>query len=105
MQKKRNTAQAIFIGAIIFLALELAVYYVLSTWLLPTDPRVVAEEGGTIVRNWSKVMYFTLAYVAILVSALLIASSQVPREYRRHVMFWFYLSLPTLLVVLLLAFS
>ncbi|MFC6996147.1 hypothetical protein ACFQHR_00860 [Rufibacter roseus] len=104
MQKTKETALAMFIGAIIFLALELAVYYVLSTWLVPTDPKL-EEEGGTIVRSWNKVMYFTLAYIAIVVSALLIASSQVPREYRRHVMFWFYLSLPTLLVVLLLAFS
>ncbi|WP_161947772.1 hypothetical protein [Rufibacter ruber] len=50
-------------------------------------------------------MYFILIYMGVLVSALLLASSQVPRQYRRHVMFWFYLSLPTLLVILVLAFS
>ncbi|ALI99314.1 hypothetical protein DC20_10405 [Rufibacter tibetensis] len=95
---------AIFVGAVVFLALEIAVYYGLVTWLIPTDPEV-EEQGGSIVRNWNKVMYFILIYMAVLVSALLFASSQVPRSYRRHVLFWFYLSLPTLLVLLVLAFS
>jgi len=104
MQKKNNTALAIFIGAVLFLALELAIYYGLVTWIMPTDPYVEAE-GGTIVRNWNKVMSFILAYVVLLVSVMLVASSQVPRSYKKHVMFWFYLSLPTLFIVLLVAFS
>ncbi|WP_205503429.1 hypothetical protein [Rufibacter psychrotolerans] len=104
MQKKNDTGLAIFIGAVVFLALEVAVYYGLVTWLVPTDPEV-EERGGSIVRNWNKVMYFILIYMGVLVSALLLASSQVPRAYRRHVLFWFYLSLPTLLVILVLAFS
>ncbi|GGK84834.1 hypothetical protein ACD591_13160 [Rufibacter glacialis] len=104
MRKKDNTAVAIFVGAVVFLALEVAVYYGLVTWLVPTDPEV-EEQGGSIVRNWNKVMYFILIYMGVLVGALLFASSQVPRSYRRHVLFWFYLSLPTLLVLLVLAFS
>jgi hypothetical protein len=104
MQKKNNTAQAIFIGAVVFLALEVAVYYGLATWLIPTEAAVEAQ-GGSIVRNWNKVMYFILIYMAVLVGAMLLASSQVPRNYRSHVLFWFYLSLPTLLVLLVLAFS
>ncbi|WP_181307762.1 hypothetical protein [Rufibacter sp. XAAS-G3-1] len=104
MQKKNETALAMFIGAVVFLALEVAVYYSLVTWLIPTAPEV-EEQGGSIVRNWNKVMYFILVYMAVLVGALLLASSQVPRSYRKHVLFWFYLSLPTLLVILVLAFS
>ena len=104
MEKKQQTALAVFVGAVVFLALEVVVYYGLVYWLIPTDPEVEAQ-GGAIVRNWNKVMYFILIYMGVLVSALLLASSQVPRQYRRHVMFWFYLSLPTLLVILVLAFS
>lgn len=104
MEKKRQTGLALFLGAVLFLALEVAVYYGLMTWLVPTDPEVEAQ-GGTIVRNWNKVMTFILVYMGVLVGALLFASSQVPRQYRGHVMFWFYLSLPTLLVLLVLAFS
>lgn len=103
-QKTRDTALAIFTGAIIFLALEVAVYYGLVTWLIPTDPEVEAQ-GGTIVRNWGKVMAFVLGYVAVLVVVLLQASAQVPKQYKKHVLFWFYLALPTLLVILLVAFS
>lgn len=104
MSKKNETSVAIFVGAVVFLALEVAVYYGLIAWLIPTDP-AVEEQGGSIVRNWNKVMYFILIYMTVLVGALLLASSQVPRGYRRHVLFWFYLSLPTLLVLLVLAFS
>ncbi|WP_192823046.1 hypothetical protein [Rufibacter sp. LB8] len=103
-QKKTDIALAIFVGAVVFLALEAVVFYGLVNWLVPTDP-AVEEEGGMIVRNWGKVMYFILIYIAVVVSAMLLASSQVPRHYRRHVLFWFYLSLPTLLVMLLVAFS
>ncbi|MBC3539156.1 hypothetical protein ACFSC6_10930 [Rufibacter sediminis] len=104
MQKKSETSMAILVGAVVFLALEVVVYYSLVTWLMPTAPEV-EEQGGSIVRNWNKVMYFILIYMGVLVGALLLASSQVPRHYRRHVLFWFYLSLPTLLVLLVLAFS
>ncbi|AKQ47367.1 hypothetical protein TH63_19670 [Rufibacter radiotolerans] len=104
MEKKQNTVMALAMGALIFLTLEVAVYYSLVTWLIPTDPEVEAA-GGSIVRNWNKVMYFILVYMGVVVGALLIASSQVPRGYRGHVMFWFYLSLPMLLVLLMLAFS
>ncbi|WP_207436281.1 hypothetical protein [Sabulibacter ruber] len=104
MHKKDDTALAIFIGAVVFLALEAAVYYGLVTWLVPTDPEV-EEQGGSIVRNWNKVMSFILIYLVVLIGAMLAASSQVPRAYRKHVLFWFYLSLPTLFVLLVLAFS
>ncbi|MGV3538880.1 MAG: hypothetical protein ACO1OQ_03665 [Rufibacter sp.] len=104
MKKKQQTSLALFVGAVVFLALEVVVYYGLATWLVPTDPEVEAQ-GGTIVRNWNKVMWFILIYLAVLVGALLFASSQVPKVYRKHVMFWFYLSLPTLLVLLVLAFT
>ncbi|KAA3440786.1 hypothetical protein [Rufibacter hautae] len=104
MQKNQNAALAVFVGAVVFLALEVMVYYGLVTWLVPTDPEV-EEQGGSIVRNWNKVMTFILVYMGVVVGALLLASSQVPRSYRRHVLFWFYLSLPTLLLLLVLAFS
>ncbi|RNI23353.1 hypothetical protein [Rufibacter latericius] len=104
MQKKSETQVAILVGAAIFLALEVVVYYSLVTWLVPTAPEV-EEQGGSIVRNWNKVMYFILIYMGVLVGALLFASSQVPRHYRKHVLFWFYLSLPMILVLLVIAFS
>ncbi|AMM50518.1 hypothetical protein TH61_04100 [Rufibacter sp. DG15C] len=104
MGKKNDEAFAIVMGAIAFLALEVLVYYGLVTWLIPTDPEVEAA-GGAVVRNWNKVMYFILAYMGILITTLLVASSMVPRPYRRHVMFWFYLSLPTMLMLLFVAFN
>lgn len=104
MGKKNETAGAILLGALAFLVLEVVLYYGLVTWLIPTDPAVEAE-GGSVVRNWNKVMTFMLTYMAVLVGALLFASAQVPKTYRHHVMFWFYLSLPALLVLLVLAFG
>jgi hypothetical protein len=104
MDKKQDTWTALAVGALIFLTLEVALYYGLVTWLVPTDPEVEAA-GGSIVRNWNKVMTFILVYVGVVVGALLVASSQVPKGYKKHVLFWFYLSLPLLLVLLVLAFS
>jgi hypothetical protein len=104
MSKKNDEAFAIAMGAIAFLALEVLVYYALVTWLIPTDPEVEAA-GGAVVRNWNKVMYFILSYMGILITVLLVASSMVPRQYRRHVLFWFYLSLPTMVVMLFVAFN
>lgn len=104
MVKKSETLAAITIGAVVFVALELATYYGLWAWIISSTPQEEAE-AGSIVRNWNKVMYFVLAYMAIMVSVLLITSGQVPRRFKRHVLFWFYLSLPMLLVMLVMAFN
>ena len=80
-------------GLGLFVAFEVAVYYLLrfATSGLGESNQLQAEN--TIVSNWVKTVVFLLLHLLLVVVAVLVLSNQLPRRYRGQLMGWFYLSL------------
>jgi len=93
------------IALVYFIGFEVFLYYGLSYLLFDQVEKNPDEREAVILNNWNNLTYFILLYAAVVIMAMLLLTSSLPRKYKSQVMFWFWLSWPGLFLMLLLAFN
>lgn len=93
------------ISLIYFIGFEVFLYYGLSYLLFDQVQKNPDEHEAVILKNWNNLTYFILLYAAVIIGTMLLLTSSLSRKYKPQVMFWFWLSWPGLLLMLLIAFN
>ena len=83
-----------------FVAFEAALFFSLR-YLFFDEPFTQDSKEPTIVPRWAAVVYFILAYVGVVIAALLVLRNVVPRSRKQQVMRWFWLALALMLPFLI----
>jgi hypothetical protein len=93
------------IACIYFIGFEILLYYSLSYLLFDQVEKNPDQREAIILKNWNAFTYFILLYAAVVIAVMLLLTSSLSRKYKPQVMFWFWLSWPGLLLMLLFAFN
>ncbi|RFP66742.1 hypothetical protein D0N36_01265 [Hymenobacter lapidiphilus] len=103
--KQKTGALAFLVGAGLFVAFEIAAYYLLKFATSGLGMADQMQPENTIVSNWVKTVVFLLLHLTLVVVAVLVLSNRLPRRLRGQLMGWFYLSLLIGFLLLIPLFS
>ena len=90
---KKTSPGAWLAAFAVFVAFEVAAYFLLRFLTAPLGQPDQFQPENTIVRNWVKTSAFVVGHLAMVIGAMLWLSNAVPRRYRALVQGWFYVAL------------
>lgn len=91
--REKSGPLALVIGAVVFVAFETAAFHLLRFLTADLGQADQYQPENTIVSNWVKTVVFLLLHLVLVLSAVLVLSSKLPRRYRGQIMGWLFLSL------------
>ncbi|WP_026462443.1 hypothetical protein [Adhaeribacter aquaticus] len=104
MAKQITSSFNKILAFIYFIGFEVGIYFLLS-YLLLNQRAESPSKAPVIVTNWNAFIYFTLLYLAITISTMLVLTSTLPRLYKPLIMQLFWWSWLGLVIMLLVAFN
>jgi hypothetical protein len=91
--REKSGPLALVVGAVAFVAFETAAFHLLRLLTAGLGQADQYQPENTIVSNWVKTVAFLLLHLVLVLSAVLVLSSKLPRRYRGQIMGWLFLSL------------